>query len=308
MGNTYSSGSDPVLPQPNVTFTRGTANDDEFAKLSEHVNKTLSTLASCASKIPVVGEAATTYLEVIIWLNKLPSDEREITYKLIDERILTFAISHLNAEMEPTKNRINRMADKTIKKKERKLEVTPALQSCEKILTLFKDEDYCLWKEVIKSSLLLFAFVTIYADVIIFTLELVPSYKEKLKVQLNKTVETLEKYKEAVIKERIKSVQMRVHTPFSYYDLCGDGRWKWSGSTTGPEKDLWTDRTDSEPLPWGELSVNSEITDRWVPWYVYFKRDAFNDYRSHINELRKVYEGEFNKVIIELNNLIPPEA
>ena len=70
----------------------------------------------------------------------------------IEKALANSAVSQINAESEAFKNRIKRMEQINISIKERRAAMEPALHSCEKILVLFHDENFCLWKAVIPSS------------------------------------------------------------------------------------------------------------------------------------------------------------
>ncbi len=269
----------------------------------------LSTLATYGSIIPGVGiqvkAAIVTYKEGFKWIYALISNQNKMMSALIDAKIekalAISATSQINAEIESIKNRIQRMENQNIIVEERKAEVIPALHSCEKILTLFRDENFCLWKAVVISSQLLIAFVAIYADVIKRTLELLPSYKTHLNSELNKTVETLQKYKRAVITERLKAVYIKVtynsniiHPILELYidTILGDG--------TNDLEEL--EDFDSKLPPWS-IFFCSTISDKWVPWSVYFNRYASYQYKSYRNNLQDVYESQFNDVVQGLNNL-----
>jgi hypothetical protein len=153
MGNIFSSEPDPILPQPIVTIRRGTTirkikfakfADYKFAKLIKHVTQILSTLTTFVNIIPGVGievkAAIITYKEGLKWIYSLISNQSEIMSALIDAKIekalAISATSQINAEIESIKNRIERMENQNITIEERKAQVIPALQSCEKILTL----------------------------------------------------------------------------------------------------------------------------------------------------------------------------
>ncbi|CAF1390549.1 unnamed protein product [Adineta steineri] len=292
--------SEPVLPEPTVTFRRGTTDDVKFGKLIKHVTEVLSTLTSYGNIIPGVGipvkAGIITYKEGLKWIYTLHSNQSEIISTLIDAKIdkalAEFATSQINAEIKSIENRIIRMEQENISIRERETAVEPALHSCEKILTLFGDENFCFWKVVILSSELLIGFVAIYADVIKRASELLPSNGRHLNSELNRIIETLEKYKRAVIMERLKEVYITARIHPDMYTIRGDGI-----NNLEMLEDL-----HSKLSPNGKF-ICSTISDKWIPWDVYFTRDASCEYKSYRNNLQEVYENKFNDVVNRLNNL-----
>lgn len=142
----------------------------------------------------------------------------------ISQAKIESAISLLKAEVLAIENRRFRMLNPSISVDERRLEVVPALHSCEKILELFSDQSNCFWSDAIPSSehlllvrhpkhfpnrifhssFLSFQFAALYLECLSHASYLIVSYREDVVKALVKIVQVVKSYQTKCVDERLK--------------------------------------------------------------------------------------------------------
>lgn len=231
------------------------------------------------------------------------------------------AISLLKAEMLAIQNRRRRMLNNEIIVDERKLEVVPALQSCEKILELFSDQSYGFWSLPISSSEYLlsvryqhlpnrifnrtsmfFQFATLYLECLCHALCLIPSYREDVKIALAKICKVLKLYQTKCVEERLKQTYCHVNpggprpeSDAEIVKLIAKMKNQKSISNNPNYRTSFGDKwpsvsTSSGLIPWNEFVVGFRLREK----NLIIGMECFLQYRCATREL---YASKFDEVI-----------
>lgn len=83
---------------------------------------------------------------------------------------------------------------------EKKLEIVPAIQSCEEILSLFRDSSYVFKSSPVITAPFLVIFSGIFMTVAELSLALIPSYREHLQLEIYSLMEAINEYHDLCVK------------------------------------------------------------------------------------------------------------
>ncbi|CAL8080869.1 unnamed protein product [Orchesella dallaii] len=127
------------------------------------------------------------------------------------------SVCELQAKICVIQNRYERLLSK-ISVEDRRLEVVPAIQTCEEVLQLFHDSTHVFRLHPLISSPFLITFSGIFVSVAELSMILIPSYKAPLLREMLLLGETLSLYKHACIQARMDSIKFKNLKPDSMID------------------------------------------------------------------------------------------
>lgn len=132
------------------------------------------------------------------------------------------SVCELQAKLCVINNRYQRLLSE-ISVEDRRLEVVPAIQTCEEVLQLFHDATHVFRLNPLVTSPFIVTFAGIFVAVAELSMVLIPSYKGPLVGEMNLLSQTLGMYKKACIRTRMENVKFRGNMPGSMLDVVAGG-------------------------------------------------------------------------------------
>lgn len=154
--------------------------------------------------------------------NNDPTLEEALIDSKVSAAIAKKSVCEMQAKLCVINNRYHRLLS-DISLEDRRLEVVPAIQTCEEVLQLFHDPNHVFRMNPIVSSPFLAPFAGIFVAVAELSLVLIPSYKGPLIAEMALLRDTLTGYKTECIKARMDSIGFRSLQPESMLNVVANG-------------------------------------------------------------------------------------